>query len=65
MDKVKEFAKKQGYDDVIYLREWNGFKVYEPVFEGEGVAYIGPPLVVLVKGENIRMSSVEEAFEIS
>ena len=62
MSAVVKFAKEEGYDDVIYLNKWNGYDVYEPVFDGDEVAFVGPPLVILVKGETIRMSTVEEAY---
>lgn len=63
IEQVKEFAKQQGYDDVLQIGKWKGFDAYEPVFNGEDVSFIGVPLLILVKGDNIRMSTVEEAFE--
>jgi hypothetical protein len=59
---VKEFAREQGYDDAISLGKWRGFDAYEPVFDGD-VAYVGPPLMILVKGKAIRMSTPEEAYQ--
>ena len=59
---VKEFAREQGYDDAISLGKWRGFDAYEPVFDGD-VAYVGPPLMILVKGETIRMSTPEEGYQ--
>lgn len=68
MDKAKiiEFAKKNGYADVAPLGKYKEYDAYEPIIEGateEEIAYVGPPLMVLVKGETIRMSTVEEAYE--
>ena len=68
MDKAKiiAFAKENGYDGVEPLGKWRGYDAYEPVFDGgeEGeLAYVGPPLMILVKGDKIRMSTVEEAYE--
>ena len=60
IDKVKQFAIKQGYKDIKKLENWNGYEIYEPIM-GED-AIIGIPLVIMVKGNNIRMSSIEEAF---
>lgn len=60
IDKVKQFAIKQGYSEIKKLENWNGYEVYEPIM-GED-AIIGIPLVIMVKGNNIRMSSIEEAF---
>lgn len=59
--KVKAFAKEQGYDDVLPLGKWQGYDIYEPIFNGADVAFVGLPLMVMVKGETIRMSTVEEA----
>ena len=60
---VKAFAKEQGYKDVKYIDKWRGFDVYEPIYsDTEDIAYIGLPYVILVKGDNIRMSTEEEAF---
>ena len=63
IEKVKAFAKKQGYDDVLYIGKWKEFDAYEPVFKGEEPSFIGVPLLILVKGDSIRMSTVDEAFE--
>lgn len=63
IEEIKAFAKKQGYDNVLYLEKWKGFDVYEPVFDGDEPSFVGVPLVILVKGDTVRMSTVEEAFE--
>jgi hypothetical protein len=63
--KVLAFAKKQGYDDVRYIGKWREFEAWEPLVKGEGeddFPCIGLPLLVLVKGETIRMSTEDEAF---
>jgi hypothetical protein len=60
---ILEFAKNQGYDDISYIEKWRGYDVYEPLFDYEGVSIVGPPLIILVKGDTIRMSTVEESFE--
>lgn len=64
-DKVIAFAKKQGYDGAVPLNKWRGYDCYEPTFtesSAENPAIVGPPLIILVKGSEIRMSTVEEAF---
>ena len=63
-DKVIQYAKEQGYDSVEKSEPWNGFDVYVPIFEGDEMSIVGLPLVVLVKGEKIRMSTPDEAFQI-
>lgn len=64
-DKIIAFAKKNGYDDVLPLGKWKEYDAYEPIFDGKdgATAYVGPPLMILVKGDEIRMSTVEEAYQ--
>lgn len=62
---IQEFAVANGYESAVYLKEWNGYHCYEPIFSlDEPVSYIGLPLMILVKGENIRMSTADEAIEL-
>lgn len=65
-EKVIAFAKKNGYDDVFFLGKWREYDAYEPIFAGaseENPAFVGPPLLVLVKDEEIRMSTEDEAYQ--
>lgn len=65
-EKILQFAKENGYDDIIPLGKWREYDAYEPTFTGtedEPLSFVGPPLMILVKGEEIRMSTVEEAYE--
>ena len=64
VNKVQAFAQSNGYDDVVYLKDWKGYQCYEPVMKGNDVSYIGLPLVILVQGETIRLSTPEEALKI-
>lgn len=60
------FAKEQGYDGATPLGKWREYDVYEPEFESateDEPALVGPPLLILVQGDQIRMSTVEEAFQ--
>ena len=62
--KITEFAEKNGYDGAEYIGEWNGFKCYEPYFDGDDITAVGLPLLILVdKDENIRMSTPAEALQ--
>ena len=62
---ILKYAKIRGYDKVEkYDIVWNGYEVWHPGFNGNGVAIIGFPLVILVKGDEIRMSSKDESLEI-
>lgn len=60
---VISFAKKNGYETAKKLNNWNGYECYEPIMDSKKEAEIGPPLLILVKGESIRMSTVEESFQ--
>lgn len=62
-DNIKAFAKKMGYDDALYIGKWKDYEAYEPMFEGDDVLFVGNPYLILVKGDEIRMSTEEEAFE--
>lgn len=61
---VLEFAKEQGYNSISKLCDWGEYEVYEPLVFEDAVADVGLPLVILVKGKDVRMSTVNEAFEI-
>lgn len=61
--KVKQFAQEQGYETVKKLKPWNGYERYEPIADSACVSFIGPPLLILVKDDKIRMSTVEEAYQ--
>lgn len=62
-NKVLEYAKKMGYEGAYFRMEWKGYSVYEPVYSDE-LSYIGLPLMILEKDGKIRMTDVDEAFEI-
>lgn len=40
---------------------WKGYEVYEPVYNE--TMYIGLPLVILAKGDEVRISTDEESRE--
>ena len=64
-EQIDWFAKEHGYVGCTYLRKWNGYDIYDRKFDESGEPYfVGPPLVIMVKGEEIRMSTIEEAFAI-
>ena len=62
-ERVIDFAQQQGYDSAEYIGKWRGYDVYEPLFAGEEVACVGSPLIILVKGSKIRMSTEDEAYK--
>lgn len=61
---VLSFAIKQGYDGAVYLKKWKGYLAYEPIFGNSEVAFVGLPLVILKKGNEIRMSTAQECMQI-
>lgn len=67
MNEVLAFAKAQGYTGALPLGKWRGYEIFEPVFESDGstaeAPAIGVPLMIMKKGDEIRMSTVEEAYQ--
>lgn len=63
IEKINGFAREHGYETVEKLPPWNGYEVYEPIRHKDISSKIGPPLIILVKDETIRFSTVEEAFQ--
>jgi hypothetical protein len=69
MDKIQEFAQSQGYLKAVYMGKWRDYDVYDRVFEPPpgideyAVSVSGPPLIILVSGDTIRMSTVDESYE--
>jgi len=66
IEEIIAFAGKQGYDGVRSLGKWKEYDAYEPTYDHatkEEPAYVGLPLMILVKDDEIRMSTVEEALE--
>lgn len=62
IESVVEFARKHGYAGAEPEGKFNGFDAYRPVPKSEG-AIIGYPYLILVKGDTIRFSTLEETFE--
>ena len=64
-DKIQNFAKENGYIKAIYKGEWKEYEVYEPIYsESEEVSYIGYPLMILVKDDQIRLTTPDESLEL-
>ena len=62
---VEEYAKKMGYKGVKYVGKWNGYDVFRPIYEFDtnGLC-LGNLLRILVKGDEVRMSTVLECYKI-
>ena len=65
-EKIIAFARSKGYDGAKYAGKWKEYDVYEPTIKGateRNPAIVGVPLKILVQGDRIRLSTVDEAFE--
>ena len=63
LKQVISFAQKNGYETVEKLNNWNGYECYEPIMDSKKETELGPPLLIFVKGDKIRMSTPDEAFQ--
>ena len=63
LKQVISFAQRNGYETVEKLNNWNGYECYEPIMDSKKETELGPPLLILVKGDKIRMSTPDEAFQ--
>lgn len=65
MNKIKDFTKAQGFDNVRYKGRWNSYSYYEMYFEKiEEEIFIGYPNYILVLGGIIRLATIDEIFKI-
>lgn len=60
-EKIDELMEELQADDYAESVAWNGYKVFVPEYEDNPC--IGLPYVVLVKGEEVRISTPEEAID--
>ena len=54
---VKNLVKSSIYDDAVYLGEWNGYRVYEPIFNDDIERCIGFPSFILATAGEVRWNS--------
>ena len=67
LKKAYVFARKHGYDSLKRKNiQYKGYEVFEPIMKKRGgkVAMIGYPLFVLANENELRLSTVDECFEI-
>ena len=57
---IEELMEELFADDYKRGEDWNGYEVYEPLYKKP--IFLGPPLVVFVKNNDVRMSTPEESF---
>ena len=60
-EQLEECRKKIFADSLKKAEDWNGYEVYEPIYEEEHIG--GFPKIVLVKDGVVRISTAEECFE--
>jgi hypothetical protein len=54
LKQAKNIARASIYDDARYLGTWNGYEVYEPIFNDKEVHYTGFPQFILAKDDAFR-----------
>lgn len=62
---ITAFAKKNGYEGARNGGEWRGFQVWQPYVKPINgvIPPTGLPLVILVQGQSVRMSTINEALQ--
>lgn len=58
--RASEMAKASIYHDAEYLGTWNGYEVFEPVFNDDEVHYIGFPQFILCKDGTARWTQTRQ-----
>ena len=62
-EKIKKVMLELGAKDMQKTYDWNGYEVYEAVYDYKGSPVIGYPDYLLVKGDELRMADIDEVFE--
>lgn len=57
-------AQESIYDDAQYVGRWNGFEVYEPIFNDDEVRFTGLPQYILAKGGTLRWTHDTEGLDV-
>ena len=58
LEELKNELAAQGFE---LGKDWNGYQVYIPQYSQK--TYVGLPFIVLVKGDEVRVSTVEESMD--
>ncbi len=62
---IINLAQSYGFDGAEFTTEWNGYKVYTPIFnDPEKVAFIGEPILILYDGKDTRVAASFEWEQI-
>ncbi len=66
-DKTREAIKgmmaELGASRYKKSKPWNGYEVYEPMYDGRIVYTTGISNFVFVKGDEVRLSTIDETIE--
>ena len=55
---IIDLAKSYGFDGAEFEREWNGYRVFNPIFEDpDEMVFIGQPVVILYDGKSARIAT--------
>lgn len=62
LDEVFALAQEYGYDRAESSGKWMGYDTYTPIYADGETGYTGPPMFIIVNGDNTRMSTPQEAY---
>lgn len=51
---AKKMAQSSIYDGVEYIGEWNGYAIYEPIFDDDESHCVGFPSFILANDKGLR-----------
>ena len=64
-EQVLEFAKNYGYKNgLLFVQDWNGYKVYMPDYSCEKDSEFGLPRFILQNDDTIRWANGDERNEL-
>ena len=59
-EKINKLVEQMCGNNAKYLKEWNGYSVYDIEYQGNTKG--GYPLVILVSNSEIRLSTLDECI---
>ncbi len=59
--KLEELKNELAAQEFVRGKDWNSYQVYIPQYSQK--TYVGLPLIVLVKGNEVRVSTVDESTD--
>lgn len=65
MKDIEAFAKKNGYETADYGGTYEDYDVWCPITDTKNYTFTGLPYLILVKGDEIKMTTPENALEIN